>query len=1464
LGYLPIFYRMFPCRLQEGVVYLRRFQRSQRTLANLTTFGLKSKLECAFLPRLWRVRMATWGMTCRRIGMFVFILLICQAAWTQGSSHSPSSHCHLTDGAFTTCPDGSQEWSDVPVISFSDTNSFLYADQARLNTSSTSHAPDTLMLLYDECSRTTPLGRNEYVLVNFKSVESDTGLERLRNYAVHIFTDGTLLFLEDGILQAPGRSQSIDGQKGKVGFGTSPNCSFNHIIAEFQIELDSAGGHGYSPDPLFWGGFVPPAPTPTPTPPQIQILGVNTIPPLVSTDLFGAPYNLDVQILNGVLSTSTTVEIDEEFAASPPAFPNETNGLGDGVTKLKTETASVPLGTQADFLFPPSGVYSHHWNWMNEAGGGCLTTLKSMIAPTSISLLAKGFQIVVAGTTVKVFGIGKALLSEYISLDVLVTEGQYEYHVTASDGINSAATVATRFVDVPAYKQLALGTYFAAPIGGILVGLAPGGAVWSIPVSLGVACTAYNLAQDPDPNFTQLTSRQPIVIAEIEAISDPLERQLAQGWMAVLADEIALATSLDRYEGAKQVGNKQWMLAQLQSAHNFQAAFSADFVTVNATTQKLIQDRQSQGFTLTPTDISSFQAQLLGSGFSQGTQQIFADLGFTSSEVSSSAEIMADAADAIPLDWPEALTSNTNEIAGFVTRIGEWINREITILSTPDWTAVIAGTNAPSGRGFHGASSVYDPASNRMILFAGRAPNGANQNDVWVLTNANGQGGTPQWINLIPPNSPGAPPTRSGHSAVYDATNNRMMIFGGCEGACFPTANDVWVLTNANGLGGTPQWLRLSTVGVPSPRVRHTAVYDPGSNSMVIFAGQTGGGSGCDTFSDVWVLSNANGLGGTPVWSQLNPHGGPVAGQYSATAVYDSVTNQMTVFGGTGFVNGVCQQSGAVWTLSNANGRGGTPVWKNLVAEGAPGSPDGRSFHTAVYDGSTNTMTIFGGDSNTAALGDTWVLSHANGQDGSAIWTQITSANNPTPRNSHVAVLDPATSRMIIFGGDTTAGAFANDIWVLPDSNGVGLRLGSRGLITDADGDGISDDADNCPSISNSDQKDSNLDGVGDACETPAFQRNTAAFIQANLDGTTAVEATPLTVAQEPALADQLSRIVNFRVTQGLSKSPTQLTINLVDSLVEAGSVPPLQANQLASDVAQKIAALTDAIPPTTVANSSPAPNAAGWNNTNVIVTVTATDNAGGSGVKLITLSSTGAQPSPLTAIPGSLASFVVANEGITTLSLFATDNAGNVEPAHTMSIQIDKTPPVVTPRLSPVANANGWNNTDVTVSFACADALSGLAPGSPPAATVLSSEGTNQQVSGTCFDLAGNPASATVSGINIDKTPPALSGLPAAGCTLWPPDRKFVTVATISAADSLAGLAALNVTGTSSEPMDPNDPDIVITGTGLQPRMVQLRADRLGTGSGRVYTINTVATDAAGNTMSATSTCTVPHDQGN
>jgi hypothetical protein len=302
-----------------------------------------------------------------------------------------------------------------------------------------------------------------------------------------------------------------------------------------------------------------------------------------------------------------------------------------------------------------------------------------------------------------------------------------------------------------------------------------------------------------------------------------------------------------------------------------------------------------------------------------------------------------------------------------------------------------------------------------------------------------------------------------------------------------------------------------------------------------------------------------------------------------------------------------------------------------------------------------------------------------------------------------------------------------------------------------------------------------------------------------------------------------------------------------------------------AKTVAEAITAVpADAIPPNSVALVSPPPNTNGWNNTNVTATISSTDNPGGSGVQQITFSSTGGQLIPTTNVSGNSVSATISSEGVTNLSFFATDFAQNVEPAHTLPIRIDKTPPSINGSRTPLANANGWNNTNVSVSFACSDALSGLDPDSPTAPTLLTTEGANQQVTGTCQDLAGNVASATVSGINIDKTPPALSGLPAAGCTLWPPDKKFVTVAMISGADVLSGISSFNVIGMSNEPQDPSNPDIIISGAGTQPRTVQLRANRLGNGTGRVYALTTTATDVAGNTTTAVSTCTVPHDQGN
>jgi hypothetical protein len=185
------------------------------------------------------------------------------------STARPSAFCHVTDGQFTACPGGGSEWSDIPVQSFPQTESFVYASQADLDPAagSLTSPVDTFVLMYDECGRRTPLGGDEYFRVAFKTVETEDGAEKLEHYVIHIFADGTIAFFEDGVLQPPGRAPVVDGMRGKVGFGRSPNCSFDHVVAEFDVPL-SVTGHSYSPDPLFWGASVPPPPPPPPPPPE--------------------------------------------------------------------------------------------------------------------------------------------------------------------------------------------------------------------------------------------------------------------------------------------------------------------------------------------------------------------------------------------------------------------------------------------------------------------------------------------------------------------------------------------------------------------------------------------------------------------------------------------------------------------------------------------------------------------------------------------------------------------------------------------------------------------------------------------------------------------------------------------------------------------------------------------------------------------------------------------------------------------------------------------------------------------------------------------------------------------------------------------------------------------------------------------------------------------------------------------
>ncbi len=257
------------------------------------------------------------------------------------------------------------------------------------------------------------------------------------------------------------------------------------------------------------------------------------------------------------------------------------------------------------------------------------------------------------------------------------------------------------------------------------------------------------------------------------------------------------------------------------------------------------------------------------------------------------------------------------------------------------------------------------------MIFGGATSTTNCLNDDWLLDDANSANGTPDWISLTAAGTP--PPARMNHAAQYDPTKNVLMVFGGSNCAS-GFLQDVWVLTNANGEGGTPHWSELNPVGTPpSARENCSSVYDSVHNVLIFYAGDAGGGG----LSDVWALTNANGQGGAPHWKQFSPTGTPPVARTGQVTVYDSTNDRMIMFGGINSVHGKFYLSDT-WVLTNANSLGGTPAW---VEETVSGTSPALFYHSAFYSSTDNNLVVFGGGSNIEPAGQdrVFILSMANG-----------------------------------------------------------------------------------------------------------------------------------------------------------------------------------------------------------------------------------------------------------------------------------------------------------------------------------------------------------------------------------------------------------------------------------------------------------------------------------------------------
>ena len=295
------------------------------------------------------------------------------------------------------------------------------------------------------------------------------------------------------------------------------------------------------------------------------------------------------------------------------------------------------------------------------------------------------------------------------------------------------------------------------------------------------------------------------------------------------------------------------------------------------------------------------------------------------------------------------------------------------VVDNGTWFIVSPGGPLPPTPDQH--VGVFDTQHNQMVVYGGFGL----VTDTWSLDLAG-----MIWSQVAASNPPSQ---RWGANAIYDPIADRLVMFGGYTEGRY--ADDLMILP----LDGSPAWTQVPRANPwPPARLFGSGIYDPVRYRMIVFGGEAG-----PSFNDVWALNLSS-----MTWTQIVPAGAAPTERYGHSAVYDPAGDQMIMYG---------DASDDVWSLS----LGGTPTWTQLHPAG--GSPGGRVYHTLVMDTQQERVILHGGFAGDGALSDTWQLTLGP----NPVWTQL-SPGGPAapPRRLHNALYDPATHRMVVFGGQGT------------------------------------------------------------------------------------------------------------------------------------------------------------------------------------------------------------------------------------------------------------------------------------------------------------------------------------------------------------------------------------------------------------------------------------------------------------
>ena len=324
------------------------------------------------------------------------------------------------------------------------------------------------------------------------------------------------------------------------------------------------------------------------------------------------------------------------------------------------------------------------------------------------------------------------------------------------------------------------------------------------------------------------------------------------------------------------------------------------------------------------------------------------------------------------------------------------------------------------------SAMIYQTHNEKVLFVGGGCGNGIIEDDTFEWDGSD-------WSRLEPPTTQGSV---FGHALAYDRSREESIIFGGVD----------FTERNLTARFRDNRWTVLTQAYKPGPRSLFLFESDPVNNVSWL----VGGLNDRNSFSDLWRFTSGR-------WERVTAPDAPVSCGYPtgtfdtdrgrlvifcqttaeihewdgtswrhfttlkdrpserrfAAMVYDPRLKKSVLFGG---YDG--EYSKETWTWDGQ-------TWVELDDKGAPFS---RGLTTLFYDPTLQKVVLFGGigrrkrDDHVERFNDMWSF------DGSR-WTEMTVATRPSPRYGTQYRMNPATRRLVMFGGKDENENYINEMW---------------------------------------------------------------------------------------------------------------------------------------------------------------------------------------------------------------------------------------------------------------------------------------------------------------------------------------------------------------------------------------------------------------------------------------------------